>query len=111
MRLFILYFFLMLLCVGLTVFFFPHIEKVIDASKYKESHPKTSEYRFFVEPSQDFICPPAAEQPVESEYSIHASFKEQAEQIFTYGGTLFSVAIYGLRSAFSDTTTFLLDDI
>src|SRR4051794_3316418 len=61
----------------------------------------------FIDPNNNLECPTSDY----SEYTIHASFVSQASMIIIYGGIIFNIAIYGVKSTFSSTTTFLLDDI
>ncbi|CAG8439020.1 9429_t:CDS:2 [Dentiscutata heterogama] len=48
--------------------------------------------------------------PDYSEYIIYAGFLDQASHIISYGGILFTVAVYGIKSQFGWRSTFFLDD-
>src|SRR5688572_9344955 len=66
-----------------------------------------AQIQIFVNPGENFTCPTTDY----SDYSIHASFFSQASMIVDYGGIIFNIAVYGVKSTFSSTTTFLLDDM
>ncbi|CAG8808035.1 17804_t:CDS:1, partial [Racocetra persica] len=51
---------------------------------------------FFTYPDENYTCPPAAY----SEYQIYDQFVTQASNIVSYGGTLITVAVYGINSRF-----------
>ncbi|CAG8762382.1 20139_t:CDS:1 [Dentiscutata erythropus] len=60
----------------------------------------------FAFPDKNFECPVSDY----SEYIIYSEFLNQAGHIIGYGGTLFTVAVYGLKSQFGWRSTFFLDD-
>ncbi|CAG8481817.1 9967_t:CDS:2, partial [Scutellospora calospora] len=62
---------------------------------------------FFAYPYPNGTCPTQIYSP----YHIYNSVFLQLGQIITYGGLLFTVAIYGIRSTFGWRFTFFLDDL
>ncbi|KAF0370103.1 hypothetical protein F8M41_013278 [Gigaspora margarita] len=63
-------------------------------------------FYLFAFPDENYECPVSNY----SEYLIYTRFIDQAGNILGYGGTLFTVAVYGLRSQFGWRNTFFLDD-
>src|SRR6185369_14972488 len=62
---------------------------------------------FFAYPSTNGSCP----TNIYSKYKIYNTAFLQLGQIMSYGGILFTVAVYGVRSAFGWRPTFFLDDL
>ncbi|RIB26435.1 hypothetical protein C2G38_2030224 [Gigaspora rosea] len=60
----------------------------------------------FAFPDKNYGCPMSDY----SQYIIYSQFIDQAGHIISYGGTLFTVAVYGLQSQFGWRNTFFLDD-
>ncbi|CAG8812477.1 29575_t:CDS:2 [Gigaspora margarita] len=60
----------------------------------------------FAFPDKNYGCPMSDY----SQYIIYSQFIDQAGHIVSYGGTLFTVAVYGLQSQFGWRNTFFLDD-
>ncbi|KAF0474126.1 hypothetical protein F8M41_024750 [Gigaspora margarita] len=63
-------------------------------------------FYLFAFPDQNYECPISNY----SEYLIYTKFVDQAGNILDYGGTLITVAVYGLKSQFGWWITFFLDD-
>src|ERR1044072_1425706 len=89
MKILILYFSLLVLFSILTVIFFAGIELDINGKEFQKASSNSSGFQIIIEPTEDFKCPPDA-ATYHSNYSIRASFLDQAGQILSYGGTLFN---------------------
>src|SRR6185369_10928737 len=73
---------------------------------FADENGKTFMY-FFAYPYNNGSCPVG----FYSKYKIYNTAFLQLGQIMSYGGILFTVAVYGVRSTFGWRLTFFLDDL